>query len=287
MSLLGIDIAWARPGVDGIKATGAKWVARYFSQDPTKDITAGEVQQYSKAGLGIVTVYETTTGRALQGHAAGVNDAHSAENERASVGLPNTAPIHFAVDMDTDWASVQAYFDGVTSVLGKEHVGVYGGYKIAEGAHYYGLKYIWQADAWSGGLWSTWATIKQTGGTVLSGGADVDYAEVPDFGQYPRPETDMPLTDADVQKIWSYQVKDVANSQMVSVQAIMAYMDYMHKRQENAIAGVAAQEAQVIAAEAAIQTAIAKLSALSTGGVDPNVVAQDVIKDLSAALAKA
>lgn len=287
MSLLGIDIAWARPTVADIQKTGAHWVARYFSQDPTKDLTRGEVQSYPAAGLSIVTVYETTTGRALQGHAAGVSDAQSAMTERATVGLPNTAPIHFAVDMDADWNEVKYYFDGVTSVLGKELTGVYGGFKIAEGAHYYGLKYIWQADAWSGGQWSTWATIKQTGGTVLSGGADIDYAEVPDFGQYPRPETDMPLTDADVQKIWSYQVKDVANSQMVSMQAIMAYMDYMHKRQENAIAGVAAQGAQVLANEAVIQTAITKLSSLSTGGVDPNVVAQDVIKDLAAVLAKA
>lgn len=188
MSLLGIDIAWDRPTVTEIQATGAHFVARYFSSDPTKDLTAGEVQQYSAAGLGIITVFETTAGRALQGHAAGTADAQQANIERAAVGLPQGMPIYFAVDTDTSWASVQAYFDGVCSVLPKSQVGVYGGYAVAEGGHFYGLPFIWQTVAWSNGQWSSYATIKQTGGTVLSGGADIDYAEVPDFGQYPRPE---------------------------------------------------------------------------------------------------
>jgi hypothetical protein len=195
MSLLGIDIAWATPGVPDIKSTGAQWVARYFSQDPTKDLTAGEVQQYTAAGLGIVTVFETSAGRALQGHQAGAIDASDAIAERAAVGLPQDAVIYFAVDTDTTWASVQDYFDGVCTIIPKAQVGVYGGYQVAEGGHSYGLKYIWQTVAWSGGQWSTWATIKQTGGTVLSGGADIDYAEVPDFGQYPRPEDDVTPQD--------------------------------------------------------------------------------------------
>ena len=188
MQLKGIDVAWDKPSVADIKATGAKWVARYFSTDPTKDLTPGEVSQYTAAGLAIVTVWETSTGRALQGAHAGVQDAQAAMQERAACGLPQTCPIHFAVDMDAQWSQVQSYFDGVTSVLGKDLTGVYGGIKIANGAHTYGLKYIWQADAWSYGQWSAWATIRQTGGTTLGGGADFDYAEVPDFGQYPRPE---------------------------------------------------------------------------------------------------
>lgn len=279
MSLMGIDIAWARPSIADIQKTGAHWVARYFSQDPTKDITAGEVSQYQKAGLGIVTVYETTTGRALQGRAAGVTDAHAAMNERGSVGLPNTAPIHFAVDMDADWAQVKNYFDGICSVMPKEQVGSYGGYKIAEGSHYYGLKYIWQADAWSGGQWSTWATIKQTGGTVLSGGADIDYAESPDFGQYPRPEEVVTPQDIDAiaLAVWNHNERDAQTGGPVRMGAIMAYMDFMHKKQESLITQVGSQEA-------AIQAAITKLTA---GGVDPVVLAQDVIKDLGAALAKA
>lgn len=188
MSLLGIDIAWDRPTVADIKATGATWVARYFSHDPTKDLTAGEVQQYLADGLGIVTVFETTANRALDGYNAGMLDAQAAVAERASVGLPADAPIHWAVDTDTDYNSVRPYANGWASVIPKSQSGPYGGFQVVDGARKDGWAYGWQTTAWSNGQWSPLATIKQTGGTVLSGGADVDYAEVPDFGQYPRPE---------------------------------------------------------------------------------------------------
>lgn len=280
MSQLGIDIAWDRPTIAAIKATGATWVARYFSNDPTKDITAGEVQQYQQAGLSIVTVFETSTGRALQGRAAGIQDANQAITERNSVGLPNVAPIYWAVDMDTDYNSVKAYADGWATVIPKGMSGPYGGFKVVQGARQDGWAYGWQTTAWSGGQWSSLATIKQFGGTVLNGGADIDYAEVPDFGQYPRPETDMPLTDADVQKIWDHVETNAKDGKPVRVGAIMAYMDFMHQKQENLIT-------QVLGQDAAIEAAIAKLGTLSTGGVDPNVLAQDVIRDLGAALAKA
>jgi hypothetical protein len=186
---LGIDIAWDRPTIAAIKATGAHWVARYFSTDATKNITAAEVHDYPAAGLAVVTVFESSAGRATQGRAAGIADARLAEQQRAAVGLPAGHVHHFAVDEDTSWASVQAYFDGAASVIGLARTGCYGGLHVIEGAHAHGIGYLWQTVAWSGGVWSQHATIRQTGGTTLSGGADLDYAEVPDFGQYPRPTT--------------------------------------------------------------------------------------------------
>lgn len=188
----GIDIAWARPSVPQIRATGAHWVARYFSTDLSKNLHADEVRAYLAADLGIVTVWETTTGRATAGHAAGVADAHSAEAQRKAVGLHPDHVHYFAVDEDTSWASVQPYFDGAISVLGLNRVGTYGGYRIIEGAHGHGIRYLWQTVAWSGGVWSPHATIRQPGGTALSGGADLDEAEVPDFGQTPRPTAPKP-----------------------------------------------------------------------------------------------
>jgi hypothetical protein len=188
MSLMGIDIAWDKPSVAEIQATGAHFVARYFSHDPTKDLTSGEVTAYEAAGLGIVTVFESTAGRALQGFQAGSEDAHSAVDERQAVGLPASAPIYWAVDTDTTYAAVKAYADGWASVIPKGQSGPYGGFAVVDAARKDGWAYGWQTVAWSNGQWSPLATIKQTGGTVLSGGADIDYAEVPDFGQYPRPE---------------------------------------------------------------------------------------------------
>ncbi|WP_052443162.1 glycoside hydrolase domain-containing protein [Streptacidiphilus neutrinimicus] len=187
MGATGIDIAWDRPSIAEIKATGATWVARYFSNDPTKNLTSTEVSDYRAAGLGLVTVWESTAGRALQGHGAGVSDANTAWSQRAGVGLPDTTVVYFAVDSDTDWASVEAYFQGVRSVLGSARTGVYGGLRVIQGAHAAGLRYLWQTVAWSGGVWASFATIRQPGGTALNGGADYDTAEAADFGQYPRP----------------------------------------------------------------------------------------------------
>lgn len=187
MSVTGIDIAWDRPTVAQIKATGAHWVARYFSTDDSKDLHASEVSAYSAASLGIVTVFETTTGRATQGYQAGIDDASLADGQRRAVGLPSNMVIHFAVDEDTSWASVEEYFRGVVAVLGLARVGCYGGIRVIEGAHAFGIKYLWQTPAWSGGQWASYATIRQSLGTTLSGGADYDTAEVPDFGQFPRP----------------------------------------------------------------------------------------------------
>jgi hypothetical protein len=196
----GIDIAWARPDVDGIKATGAKWVARYFSNDTTKNITKEEIRAYVASGLSVVTVWESTAGAALKGRAQGIKDAQAAEVERANVGLPADHVIYFAVDQDTTWAKVADYFEGVASVLGKWHVGIYGGYKVVLGANKAGYGYLWQTLAWSNGLWVPEADIRQVGGTVLKGSADVDTSESLDFGQYPAPitpvqEDDMQLTD--------------------------------------------------------------------------------------------
>lgn len=201
MSLRGIDVAWAQPTISQIKGTGATWVARYFSPDSTKNLTAAEVRDYAAAGLGTVTVWESSATRALDGYAAGQADAHTAEQQRAAVGLPPTQIIHFAVDTDTTWAAVSPYFAGAASVIGQARTGAYGGLKIVEGAYAAGYRFLWQTDAWSGGVWSAHATIRQEGGTVLAGQADYDTAEVVDFGQYPRPqETDM-LTPAESQML--------------------------------------------------------------------------------------
>lgn len=198
---MGIDIAWDRPSVADIKATGAKFVARYFSNDPTKDLTAGEVQQYTAAGLGIVVVFESSAGRALQGHQAGAIDASDALNERAAVGLPVGQPIYFAVDTDATWAQVQDYADGWATIIPKSMTGPYGGIQVVDGAHAAGFAYGWQTTAWSGGQWSQWANIRQTGGVVLAGNADVDESETPDFGQFPRPEVAEVVTQQDIDAI--------------------------------------------------------------------------------------
>lgn len=185
----GIDASFAHPTVEQIEQAGAHWIARYFSADPAKNLTASEVDQYNAAHLAVVTVWETTTTRATAGRDAGAADADAAEQQRKEVGLPADHVHHFAVDEDTSWAAVAEYFAGAASVLGQDRVGVYGSFQVIEGAHAAGYHYLWQTSAWSNGEWSSFATIRQTGGTALSGQADVDQAEDADYGQSPRPST--------------------------------------------------------------------------------------------------
>ena len=195
MTTTGIDIAWERPTVAAILATGTRFVARYFSTDSSKNLTASEVVAYRAAGLATVVVWETSAGRATDGRAAGIADATLAEVQRRAVGLPDDMIIHFAVDTDVPWTSVAPYVAGAASVLGQQRIGVYGSFRIIEGAYAAGYRYLWQTSAWSAGQWSTHATIRQTDGTTLDGAADWDTATTADYGQYPRPatpqETDM------------------------------------------------------------------------------------------------
>jgi hypothetical protein len=188
----GLDFAWTKPSPAQVKAAGGHWIAGYFSTDASKNLNHFNIPGYLSAGIPVVTVWETTTGRATQGHQAGVDDAHAAEAERIAAGLPATHVHHFAVDEDTSWSSVVAYFDGAISVLGLDRVGCYGGYPVIVGAHGHGIRYLWQTVAWSGGQWASFATIRQPGGMLLGGSADIDFSEAPDFGQTPRPTTPVP-----------------------------------------------------------------------------------------------
>jgi hypothetical protein len=193
-----IDIAWDRPTVAQIQATGATGVLRYLSSDPTKNLTAAEVHDYHAAGLAVGTVWETTASRATQGYQAGIDDGNVADGQRQQVGLPADHPIYAAVDTDTDWASCADYFRGFAAVIGQQRTGVYGGFRVVEGAYGDGYRLLWQTLAWSGGQVSKHACLYQDGRTVLSGNADVNQVLAADWGQYPHPtpaEADVNLTD--------------------------------------------------------------------------------------------
>jgi hypothetical protein len=183
-----LDIAWLKPTLSQILATGAIGVMRYFSGDSTKNWTLEEFQTYTAGGLEVGSVWETTAGRALADYTAGQADARAADAQRAADGFPADMPIHFAVDIDTDWPSVAPYFAGAANVLTRDRIGVYGGIRVIEGAAAAGYPFLWQTDAWSGGQVSPHATLYQAGGTALGGDADINHALARDWGQYPRPE---------------------------------------------------------------------------------------------------
>lgn len=206
-----IDVAWFNPTVTQVKAVGAVGVIGYLSTDATKNLSGAQVQQYTAAGIAVGTVWETTAGRALAGRAAGVSDAQAAEVQRKDIGLPATHLHRAAVDTDTSWSSVSAYFAGWASVVGIGRIAPYGGVKVVAGAYAAGYRRCWQTLAWSNGQVDPHAVLYQSGGTLLSGQADINHILAPDWGQYPPLETDMALTSADILALLNHKMPSFAN----------------------------------------------------------------------------
>src|SRR5450631_4345735 len=148
MSRLGIDYAWQHPALPG----GCSFVARYLSNDPSKNLSRGEADSLRSQGQDIVVVWETTTNEVDGGHDAGVSAATKAEAQAAAAGMPAGSPIYFAVDYDAQVGPIiSGYFQGVAEVLGGVgRVGVYGGRFVVGALKDAGLvTYIWQTSAWS------------------------------------------------------------------------------------------------------------------------------------------
>jgi hypothetical protein len=191
MSVFGIDYAWGRPGVTALRKAGVKFVCRYLSHDTSgKNLTRAEAEALSNAGVWIVVVWESGASRALKGRAAGASDAAAAAKQAKDCGMPGDRPIYFAVDFDAtsgQQAAINAYLDGAASVLGRERVGLYGGYgpvkRALDGRH---ASWAWQTYAWSRGLWDGRAQLQQYSNdhTINGVGLDYDRAVKDDYGQW-------------------------------------------------------------------------------------------------------
>ncbi|HEX2315864.1 MAG TPA: DUF1906 domain-containing protein [Thermomonospora sp.] len=203
MSVFGIDYAWGRPGVAALKRAGAKFVCRYVSHDRTgKNLTRAEAEELSSAGLWLVVVWETTARRALSGRSGGAADAEDADRMARACGMPETRPIYFAVDFDASAGQqdeINAYLDGAAGVIGRERVGLYGGYgPVKRALDADKARWAWQTYAWSKGRWDRRAHLQQYSNGHRLNGVSVDYnrAVKGDYGQWRIGETptedDMP-----------------------------------------------------------------------------------------------
>lgn len=183
----GFDMAWGAKPFAEARAQGLRFVMRYLSHDPSKNLSKDELQQWQRQGFAVGVVWESTANRALQGHAAGAEDARAAQSQLRELGLPHL-PVYFAVDFDatdSQKPKVADYMNGAQSVLGYLRTGAYGGFfTIDYLLRRRAIRYAWQTYAWSGGKVHPKAHLYQyrNGVTIGRASCDLDHALQPDSG---------------------------------------------------------------------------------------------------------
>jgi hypothetical protein len=194
----GLDYSFARPSPGGLHNEGYTFAARYLSYDNGsthgKILFKGEADALIANGIDVVSNWEYGATDALGGYNSGVNDAQVANSQAAAAGAPADRPIYFSVDFDAtpaDQTPINAYLDGVASVIGRNRTGAYGGYYVIKRAFDAGkITWGWQTYAWSGGQWDARAQVRQVQNGITAAGdagcCDLDYSEADDFGQWPH-----------------------------------------------------------------------------------------------------
>jgi glycoside hydrolase-like protein len=186
------------PPIPAMKAAGVSFVCRYtgyFSGykiehvdvPQGKVLTPGEAAALSKAGIALVSNWEWSANRAVQGHAEGVWDAQTADKIHRACGGPADRPIYFSIDVDVAESQVLAYFQGVASVLGLARTGAYGSYRVIKALFdVNAIAWGWQTYAWSYGAREGRAHLYQYENSVSLAGHGVDYNHSlkADFGQW-------------------------------------------------------------------------------------------------------
>jgi len=185
----GLDYSSDRPDLTVAKEDGYEFVARYLYL-PTKGITKAEAIAIRAAGLGLVLIYESYAGRALEGQVAGAADGKTALAFARSIGFPDSRPLYFAVDFagtSAQQPAIDAYLRGAANVIGASRVGVYGSYYVVERCFTNNTaKWFWQTRGWSSGKISAHTHFYQYLNGQMVGGASVDLNESKqaDFGAW-------------------------------------------------------------------------------------------------------
>lgn len=118
-----------------IAAAGMKYVFRYYSNSPSKNLTKAEAATLSQAGLQLGVVYEDFNNSIDRfSTAIGQRQAAKALSLAAAIGQPAGSAIYFAVDFDASLSDVRGpisdYFQAVSQALAvapvRYAIGVYG-----------------------------------------------------------------------------------------------------------------------------------------------------------------
>ena len=112
---------------------------------------------------------------------------HRREERGRDRGEPSNRPIYFSIDFDaesSDAASINAYFQGVASVLGLSRTASTAAITLSTSCSTRGSSRSgWQTYAWSGGGWDSRAQLRQTDNGVDNDELDADDGMATDYGQ--------------------------------------------------------------------------------------------------------
>lgn len=172
-------------------AHGASFACRYASTlGNPKNLTPDEARLLPAAGIGIVSLFETTANRALSGRPGGHDDSVSGRAQHRPLGLSDDRPLYFTVDWDMQASQEPAVFDyfrGAHDGAPASPLGVYGGLRACESLLGAGLvDFVFQTYAWSGGLWAATTHLRQVHNGANWDGftVDLDEAHAADYGQW-------------------------------------------------------------------------------------------------------
>lgn len=168
-----------------IRAEGYAFAGRYLVPGGWKALTKAEAEAVTGAHLRLLTVWETTAGRAKGGAAAGAADGAAALKCAQDIGMPASGIIYFAVDYDVqpgDMDAIEAYLRAARENTGEYETGVYGPYSVIETmARRRACKGFWQCVAWSYGKKSAFLNVYQGWFDRQVAGVNVDINECPDM----------------------------------------------------------------------------------------------------------
>ncbi|RED64683.1 DUF1906 domain-containing protein [Cohnella lupini] len=159
---------------------GYRFAARYLvpSSYAWKRLTSSEADAISKAGMQVISVFETTANRPAGGAAAGEEDGKAAFKETKLVGQPEGSAIYFAVDYDAqprDYDAIEQYLIVAAKQIPGYLTGVYGSYAVVEEmAKRNACTCFWQTYAWSQGKKSDHANVYQYQNNVVIAGVSLD-----------------------------------------------------------------------------------------------------------------
>lgn len=171
----------SRSTAERFKNDGYVFVCRYLIPSGWKRLTPEEAKAISEAGLYIVSVFETTANRAVNGRNAGLEDGAAALRVAREVGQPEGTAIYFAVDYDAqsgDYNRIEAYLRAAAEQLPGYETGVYGSYAVVEAMAARGAcSKFWQTYAWSRGNKSDSSNIYQYQNDIQVNGIQIDLDE--------------------------------------------------------------------------------------------------------------